>query len=775
MKPNSRVNNLYGHVYNNFYNALSRDIEFITTERPFGKETYIPVPSTENSIRNYVSSNHQRGIALLVGPRGSGKTAVCHHLHRKYRTQKRTLSIYLDVRRYGASIEEYMKENKLPASLSENFLRPVRAIISSNIRRVCQNMENDYNFDFSPEKFIKYANQYHSHVIPDEYFRMMDPLDYYPNDPEKGLETLFEHSYYFVRLFFVINSLREMRKVSFSRIFLILDNVDQQPFDIIQSYLHCLSHFNGCAISSNVPRRKKRVESQNLLIFKSIMSVRRYNLENLEDHSDFNTLGSHGTEIINHLEYPAFCSILRKRTRRIFGGTEYTTSRGLKINKKFNKQTLLHHIITNLEHNGSFTHLLHLHNGNYCEALKSLRRIIQNNIFPDYDGFIKHLMKKTLFKEDENDDKPIFIKPYTMHKYLQCVLYGNPSDFKSAVYPPQQSVIPNIVFFGAERASTFLICFRLYDYLHTFGCNSIKGHLIDAMQLYIDFQKSFGASYEDVFSAIKFCQEKKLIVARAGKIDRDTFLGNGVSLARKFDAVVGAIDRHGEIFTAMCDDTNMPEDYLSVRNGSKGKNLIVKRLRDLVRMELAQFTALKNTGIVDEYVEKFGKTIWSEKIARALRRDIKRNNYESAELQDVFEIVDEQISEINSIVAEANRVRRIGVEQFEEQIALGRYMKDSMTIIEMLNDIIVNPDNKKRISTSEMEVLRQVRQEIKGGGGNTNNVLEKVSKMAELLKNSEKIMESGRKLGDITNEIYEKIMKYVSAHDIEAISNLGSA
>lgn len=549
--------------YNELYQTFGKYFQPIFSERlseGLRSKTYVNVPHAEEKLESYIHSDVPE-ICVMTGLMGSGKSSILEYYADKSREKtdsgSKTVFLYLNFqgRRF-------------------HFMPPEDFIgLSEDDRRIYARANATRRINELLLPLIKE----HKALVNEAFFDYL----YENNISEIGAEAVFaeteEEKIEIVKKFMAQSDktapiqcfLRYVAKAhNFQSFTIAVDNVDEQPFEMVEAIFYVLTDFIECMMrprsftsDSGDPYQLPATEGELDTCstkFNAILACRSHTFEALknEEGGIYQTRGSR--EIV--LDAGAILGdILRSRLKFFRSVLEGQSANGADTSAEFSLRSgarvklddafsFLNALIESLLDRAIELPLFDIFNHNYARSIGNIKYLIQNRYFIVFDHAV-------LSGNLEDAD-------LKYHNVIKALGYGNPSNERNLYFPAQSSVLCNLLAWDPGLDRSLFAVIKFLKWLSASGFVSTNGDSIGSSGCSIAFARSvlsseFGIPPETGLWAIHYCHRNGLIFAASGH-KADAAEREMICLSPKGRVHLTEIFRTAVYFEMFIDDTFLP-------------------------------------------------------------------------------------------------------------------------------------------------------------------------------------------------------------------------
>lgn len=511
-----------GPPYNEIYETFGKYFQPIFTERlaeGLRAKTYVSVPEAEEEISGYVNSDMSE-VCVITGLMGSGKSTILEHLCKNGIGAGSDVFLYLDFqgrRFHFLPPEEFLKLGEADRTIY------ARSVATRKINELMLPIIKD-NKDLINEEFFDYL--YRNNIselgasgifasTPDEKIKLVQE---FMEDSDKTAP---------VQCFLRYISLHR----KFKSVTLVVDNVDEQPFEMVEAVFYVLTDFVACMMRPKSTSKKATSEDDPYglatctdngkdvcsTIFGAILACRSHTFEALKA-DEGGLYQTRGSREITLTSKSILAEILRSRLdyfRKILEEQEdlpinspqsYTLRSGMRVELK-HAFDFLESLIASLLDKAIELPLFDIFNHNYARSIQNVKYLIQNRHFIVFDHSV-------LTGKLEDSD-------LRYSNVIKALGYGNPVDETDLYFPSQSTAICNILSWdpGVDRSLFSVI--KVLKWLEAGGFSSDNGSAIRAAGCSVAFvvkslEEELGLPKTTGTWAVQFCHRNGLVFAATG-------------------------------------------------------------------------------------------------------------------------------------------------------------------------------------------------------------------------------------------------------------------
>lgn len=560
--------NKSGHPYNEIWDAFYPILEPIFADRlAEGKRSklYVPVPDTEQRIDEYVNSDSNQ-VAILHGLMGAGKSTILeNYANQRNDNFKRYLS-YLNFqgRRYHLVPDiEHLSLTRADRRLAARTMVTKRLnhlllpFIQANISYVNINF-----FEFLKKNFPAEIGS--KALFARTESEKLTALHDFMGDADQTAP---------IQCFIMYMAIQNQ----YDEFTVLVDNVDEQSFEIVEGLFFALSDFLDCLMR---PRRRaitNNRDSPDALIsetlfshsirFRAILACRSHTLEALRDDHE-GILHTRGFDEIELKGNSLLSAILKRRVQsvketseagpdssRALRSARYTLKSGMVVQRS-DALEFVDTFISKLATASVESDLFDLFNHNYAKAIKNIKYVVQNRYFVSYDA---EILSKGELRPD-----------FHYVRVLKALSYGNPPTPDRLYYPSKSSVVPNLFFWDPDRDDTFLLVLRFLKWIQkSYELGGHGGSIADGIRIkncLAEYSTKMGTSRESLYWAIRYCHANGLIFSDSG-YESSLSESECVSLSPRGSMAVSLAFRDIALFEITIDDIPAPNWQKTILDG----------------------------------------------------------------------------------------------------------------------------------------------------------------------------------------------------------------
>lgn len=604
-KINSAHTNKYGSTYSQFFNAFEKQLLSILNSRPISKDTYksyIKNPSTETAIRRFVQ-NSEKGLLIIKGPQGSGKSSTLYAMHREFNYKLKTYSsVLVDLLQYISSIPEDLGDIETLDRQVAACVPSARRLITSSFQRKAERLLKEEKLDRNSVfcEVFRYIYDFHFHIVPAALampkFREM-------NDDEliklvyKNMEEnfKFQGSFYFTCFVYCLSKYKKKKKIV-----IILDNGDHLPYAFLEAVTLCANQYSGYLAASNDRHKNDSRVIVGKIHAHFLIACRFHNYEKLSQRASLNALGAHYHEDINHLGFNNIGDAVSRRIRNIDDFSEYTFKGGIRLTPLDAKKCIKAYF-KQLELSGCLLHLTEIHNHNISNMFDALKKITQNKHYPRFDDFVaEYLIDRKIKKQ--------FKLPINIPIMHRCIVRGNPENISQAIYPTAPNDIPNLFSWDGQDPTSFLLKPRIIKILQSLGVSSEGANMAPIATLYKYTNEIFSISEKAFLLTINEMLSDNLLFSYAHDEINSLNYYAAVTLSSRSEYILENISRNHVIPLAFMEDFYIPKSdvkRIGLQSGvpiqRQSKLKIAEILSCMFDIEIAQLQNINDRGKIELY------------------------------------------------------------------------------------------------------------------------------------------------------------------------------
>lgn len=549
--------------YNELYQTFGKYFQPIFSERlseGLRSKTYVNVPHAEEKLENYICSDVPE-ICVMTGLMGSGKSSILEHYAEvsKGKAEEESKTVFLYLNFQGRRFHFLPPEDFI--NLSEDDRRIyARATATRKINELLLPIVKKHKALIN-EAFFDYLYEYNiSEIGAEAVFAETD---------EEKIEIVKKFMGQSDKTAPIQCFLRYIaRAYSFQSVTIAVDNVDEQPFEMVEAIFYVLTDFVECMMRprsftahSDDPYGIPEAEGESdrcLTKFNAILACRSHTFEALknEEGGIYQTRGSReivldagailGDILRSRLKF--FRSTLESRPpSRNDTSAEFSLRSGAKV-KLDDAFSFLSSLIESLLDRAIELPLFDIFNHNYARSIGNIRYLIQNRYFIVFDHAV-------LSGNLEDAD-------LKYHNVIKALGYGNPSNERNLYFPAQSTVLCNVLAWDPGLERSLFAVIKFLKWLSASGFVSANGDSIGSSGCSIAFAKSvlsdeFGIPPDTGLWAIQYCHRNGLIFAASGH-KADAAEQEMICLSPKGRVHLSEIFRTAVYFEMFIDDTFLP-------------------------------------------------------------------------------------------------------------------------------------------------------------------------------------------------------------------------
>jgi hypothetical protein len=546
----------YNEIWQSFYSILGPIFADRLSE---GKRSsyYVQIPAVEQDITDYIASDSNR-VAILHGLMGAGKSTILEHFASNRKSASKNHTIYLDFqgrRHHLVPHEDYLSLSRADRRQAARIMVTKRlnelllSFVSENSSYINTNF-----FDFLKANFPSEIGA--KAIFASSEDEKNSILRDFMSDVDKTAA---------VQCFMLYMAVTR----GYDDFVLVIDNVDEQSFEVVEGLFFALSDLLDCLLR---PRRRSLTRSSNpsdaeesaagfhhSVRFRAILACRSYTFEALRNDQE-GILPTRGYEEIELKSGSLLTYIIRKRIQAVRSQSArqdslYTLKSGMNVHIS-DALTFIDIFVSRLAQVSVESELFDLFNHNHARALQNIKYVIQNRYFVSYDA---NILSRGELKPD-----------FHYVRVLKALSYGNPTDEEQLYYPSRSSIVPNLLYWDPDDEQTFFLALRLCKWIansidsDNFGHISVEG--IKIKDCIAEFETKFGVPTSAVLWALRYLHENGLIFAESGY--RSALSSSeSVCLSPRGRMALKEIFREIAMLEIIIDDVSVPEWRRSLLEG----------------------------------------------------------------------------------------------------------------------------------------------------------------------------------------------------------------